>query len=825
MKDAGQPPGTDRLASTECEPRRWQRAAVLLVGWLLPQFLLYGSDLIGSTVPLPLDLLALPDHYLPQTAAYAEVSPDNAVLSDLVLIYPLARQFAVREIHAGRLPLWDPDNFAGTPFCWAVYSPFEWPHFVFPSPTTLAWTQLLQSLTLAGGMYVFARKSLGVSFWPAAIGSCCAPWIGFMVLWKGYPASPVVALFPWLLTAADRAVRSPWSAAPPALAMFTGVLLVSGQLDVAGQALLATGLFSLWSLYDRYRDMREWRLCAAGATAAAIAWLAGFLIASPGFLPLIEYSKTGLRMERRSGGEEERPPFGIAALPQAVLPELYGNGSRNLPRYAPDNQLESSATAYVGLLATLFLAPLAWFDRTSRSQNLFFCFLAVLGLAWSANLPGLVHLLRLPGLNMFSHNRFTLVSAIAIMALAMRGMNVLWSAEFRWRGWCLVPMAVALFLAVMMLARAIDLPEPMRSQWMELARGGRRLPGLENLDAVRQAQSAFVVSFLFSAALGFLTALAWWGAAKEFGGRRWFLACIGLVWLGELLWFAGSQVRRSDPSLYYPRIPILERLAAAPPGRILGINCLPPMLNKSHHLRDIRGYDGVDPVRMVELLELARAPGTSSPSYAVTQWFIPAILPGPHGLQLSPVLDLLGVRYLIFRRPPPQGFSVIMQEDDYWVVENNSALPRTFVPRKVAAVNDRQTLLQALKKRGFNPAEQAYVDEPLDVPNGARGSVKIVSETPTRVEIEADMQTPALVVLADMWDAGWRATLDDVPTAIARVDLALRGVKTPAGRHRLVFSYEPASFALGVRLASGGLVVLACWFAVVCWRAKQNGLR
>lgn len=126
-----------------------------------------------------------------------------------------------------------------------------------------------------------------------------------------------------------------------------------------------------------------------------------------------------------------------------------------------------------------------------------------------------------------------------------------------------------------------------------------------------------------------------------------------------------------------------------------------------------------------------------------------------------------------------------------------------------------QELNLPLTSVAFKPAEQAYVKEPLDIPQDARGRARIVHETPTKVEIEADMQTPGLVVLADMWDAGWHATLDGAETPVIRVDLALRGVKTPAGRHRIVFTYEPASFTTGVRLACVGLVVLACWLLLV----------
>lgn len=94
------------------EPLRWQRMTLLLLGWLLPQLLLHGSVLTGARLALPLDCLALPDFYLPQTAEYSQVVPGDPVLTDLVLYYPFTRQFAAREIREGRLPHWNPHNFA-----------------------------------------------------------------------------------------------------------------------------------------------------------------------------------------------------------------------------------------------------------------------------------------------------------------------------------------------------------------------------------------------------------------------------------------------------------------------------------------------------------------------------------------------------------------------------------------------------------------------------------------------------------------------------------------------------------------------------------------
>ena len=148
---------------------------LLLLGWLLPQLLLHGSVLTGARLALPLDCLALPNYYLPRTAVYSQVVPADAVLTDLVLQYPFNREFAAREIRAGRYPHWNPCNFAGAPFLYPIFSPFEWIYFLVPLPATLAWIQWLHALTLAGGVYAFARKSLGLSFWAALAGSCCAP--------------------------------------------------------------------------------------------------------------------------------------------------------------------------------------------------------------------------------------------------------------------------------------------------------------------------------------------------------------------------------------------------------------------------------------------------------------------------------------------------------------------------------------------------------------------------------------------------------------------------------------------------------------------------
>ena len=91
------------------------RQTLLIVGILLGQAVLYGESLCGWKIFLPLDVLAQPGVYLPRTPETAKVALKNRVFTDPVFQADPAVQFAVREVRSGRLPQWDPYQYAGAP--------------------------------------------------------------------------------------------------------------------------------------------------------------------------------------------------------------------------------------------------------------------------------------------------------------------------------------------------------------------------------------------------------------------------------------------------------------------------------------------------------------------------------------------------------------------------------------------------------------------------------------------------------------------------------------------------------------------------------------
>jgi uncharacterized membrane protein YfhO len=72
------------------------------------------------------------------------------------------------------------------------------------------------------------------------------------------------------------------------------------------------------------------------------------------------------------------------------------------------------------------------------------------------------------------------------------------------------------------------------------------------------------------------------------------------------------------------------------------------------------------------------------------------------------------------------------------------------------------------------------------------------------MELEVEAQSRGLLVLSENYYPGWRATIDDQPAPIYRVDSALRGVVVPRGHSRVVLRYAPASIYWG-----GLLTILA----------------
>jgi hypothetical protein len=140
-------------------------------------------------------------------------------------------------------------------------------------------------------------------------------------------------------------------------------------------------------------------------------------------------------------------------------------------------------------------------------------------------------------------------------------------------------------------------------------------------------------------------------------------------------------------------------------------------------------------------------------------------------------------------------------------------LPRTYVVGG-ARIADEAPSLRLIEDPSFDPTREIILPEgaPIPAPPAAVGTSRIVEWKPDRIRIEADLASPGFVVLVDTFDPSWRATVDGVPAAILRANVAFRAVHLPAGKHRIEMVCRPRSLVLGLTLSALTALVLLVSF-------------
>jgi len=151
------------------------------------------------------------------------------------------------------------------------------------------------------------------------------------------------------------------------------------------------------------------------------------------------------------------------------------------------------------------------------------------------------------------------------------------------------------------------------------------------------------------------------------------------------------------------------------------------------------------------------------------------------------------------------------------VFENTRALPRAWLTHRAEVYDDRNARLLRLRDPQFDPRAIAILNAPLPLPlddtpqsrDAPADNVDIVRYDAEEVTIETNSTRAGVLVLADLFFPGWKATIDGQETPIFVVDHALRGVYLPSGAHTVRFEYRPVSFYLGLALTSCGLLIMA----------------
>lgn len=136
--------------------------------------------------------------------------------------------------------------------------------------------------------------------------------------------------------------------------------------------------------------------------------------------------------------------------------------------------------------------------------------------------------------------------------------------------------------------------------------------------------------------------------------------------------------------------------------------------------------------------------------------------------------------------------------------------PRAYLSRSPEPVASPVELAALLTRSDFLRGEVDVVEAPHAILPGPSkvGSASVEHYAPEEVRVRVETPQPAVLVLLDAYDIGWRATLEGgkaVP--ILRANGLVRAVVLPAGSHVVTFAYETPLLRAGAGASVAGVVV------------------
>lgn len=238
---------------------------------------------------------------------------------------------------------------------------------------------------------------------------------------------------------------------------------------------------------------------------------------------------------------------------------------------------------------------------------------------------------------------------------------------------------------------------------------------------------------------------------------------------------------------------------------------------------DVQGYNPIHVRRYGEYIDALNG---HRQEYHETDLF-------PSGLD-SPLLVPLNLRYLILPADAPErpdlaqlvaAMPTVYEDAHLLILENEGALPRAWLVHEAVQVEGDEALRQ-LADGAVDPARTALLEAPpppLSPPDDPGSEATIYSRPdPDRMTIDVTAQAPGLMMLSEIWDPGWMATIDGQVVEAYQANYMFLALPVSEGQHRIELRYTPPYLRLGLGVSIGTALLLLAAAGVLYRRQPRQ---
>jgi hypothetical protein len=182
-------------------------------------------------------------------------------------------------------------------------------------------------------------------------------------------------------------------------------------------------------------------------------------------------------------------------------------------------------------------------------------------------------------------------------------------------------------------------------------------------------------------------------------------------------------------------------------------------------------------------------------------------------------------QFVFFHNPPRQydmlrlRYAFMPAGEKYALLENPSPMPHALLLTDYRVLPSFAAMFKTLGDPAFDPWHTVLLESPPDpqpVPADHPGRVRVVGETSDTLDLEADLASPALLLVTDLYSRDWIARA--LPGSVQQqyqvlpANYILRAVPLSAGHHELRMEYDPPSFRHGLAISAvAWLVWVGLW--------------